>query len=161
MKNFWPDFALRVMRKLPLLVAASMAIGGQLWSAPMVVANHSFETFNPLNSNCGTACNFTEDEIPSWTSAGGSKGSFQPGPPTNTTYFNSIPDGVTIAYSNGPSISQTVGETVLLGLSYTLQVEVGKRNDQFPNLSVVELVIGDLLTGTVVTASGAAAPRGG
>ncbi|HTS55028.1 MAG TPA: PEP-CTERM sorting domain-containing protein [Burkholderiales bacterium] len=57
-------------------------------------------------------------------------------------YFNSIPDGITVAYSNGGTIYQTVGATVEAGVVYTLQVDQGFRKD-LADPGVVELVIGN------------------
>jgi hypothetical protein len=69
--------------------------------------------------------------IPAWTATGGvSFGEFQPGTQDGTTtYFSTIPDGITVAYTNDATISQTVGATVQTDVVYTLQVSLGWRND--------------------------------
>lgn len=125
-------------------------------SAPIVVNNFSFETLptGGLSSPCGTACSFSAGSIPGWT-VSGANGQFQPGPPANTTYFNSVPDGVTVAYSNGGAISQTVGQTVLLGFIYTLQVEQGVRND-IGDPGMIQL----LIDGAPIVATGTPAAPG-
>ena len=77
--------------------------------------------------------------IPGWVISG-AIGQLQPGPPATTTYFNSVPDGTTVAYSNGGTISQTVGATVQLGVVYTLLVSVGVRKD-FPDAGTEAIVV--------------------
>ena len=89
---------------LPVLTATAAA-------SPIPVANFSFETLPPggLPFGCaGTGCAFSEGPIPGWTNSGVS-GQFQPR--SNTLYFNFIPDGIRVAYSNDPggTITQTVG----------------------------------------------------
>jgi hypothetical protein len=92
--------------------------------------------------------------IPGWTNTG-SSGQFHPG--SNTLYFNFIPDGVTVAYSNdvGGTITQGVG-TVAASTTYTLMVDLGHRNDGFFSLGTVQLLIG----GTPITATGATPTSG-
>src|SRR5438105_1857893 len=123
------------------------------FGASISVVNASFETapVGGLPFLCGTGCSFSEDNIPGWVSSTpANSGQFRPGPPATTTYFNSVPDGITVAYSNGGSISQTVAPTVQLGDVYTLLVDVGVRKD-FPDPGTVQLVIGGT---TFVTAIG-------
>jgi len=120
--------ALRVA--LPLLVG-TLSLAPSSWAATITVTNPSFETLpnGPLPNSCGTGCAYSVDGvIPGWTTAGDT-GLFQPGPPATTTFLNSVPDGVTVAYANAGTISQTVGTLVQLGVVYTLTVDVGVRND--------------------------------
>lgn len=125
-------------------------------AAPITVNNASFETANTLDLACtGTGCLFNIAAIPGWTNTG-SSGTFQPGIPVNATYFSFIPDGNRIAYSNGPTISQTVAATVAAGTLYTLEVEVGNRAD-FPNTGNIALQIGT----TVYAATPVAIAQGG
>jgi hypothetical protein len=87
----------------------------------------------------------------------GSGGQFQPGVSSgNFTYFNSVPDGITVAYSNGGEISQTVSTLAAAGVTYVLQVDVGFRKD-VPDLGVVTLDV----DGHLVTATGTAAQLSG
>jgi hypothetical protein len=107
------------------------------------VVNSSFESLpsGGLPFGCGTACSYSEDAIPGWTNTGTS-GQFQPGSGSgNLTYFNFVPDGVTVAYSNGGTITQNVG-TATAGATYILEVDVGARNDGFHAPATVDLVIG-------------------
>jgi hypothetical protein len=102
------------------------------FAATIFVNNASFETLpgGGLPNGCGTGCFYSEDVIPGWTNSGFS-GQFQPGTQDGTfTYFNTLSDGITSAYSNDATISQTVTDTVQLGVVYTLLVDVGCRNDQ-------------------------------
>ena len=115
-------------------------------AGPVAVTNPSFETLpgGGLPFSCGTACAFSNGTaIPGWTASNASSGQFQPGPPTNTSFFNSVTDGTTIAYMDATgTISQTVSGTIsAAGLVYTLQVDVGKRKD-LPTTGSVQLLIG-------------------
>ena len=122
------------------------------------VANASFETLpaGGLPSGCGTGCSFSEAVIPGWSNSGIS-GQFQPGTPA-TTFFTSLPDGPTVAFSNDttPPISQTVGTKVQLGVTYTLMVDLGWRNDFGSFTSAADLMI----NGNAITAIGTAPTQG-
>jgi hypothetical protein len=79
----------------------------------------------------------------------GTSGQFQPG-----SYFNYVPDGVTVAYTNNAPIYQIVG-TVSAGTTYTLNVDIGVRtNDSTDTPGVGGLLIGSTFlaaTGTTPT----------
>jgi len=131
-----------------------MVVSG--YASPVVISNYSFE--NPagaLGSPCGTGCS-SMDMIPiGWTGSGG-VGLFQPGSSfENYSYFNYVPDGVTVAYSNGGMLSQVLADTVEAGVTYTLQVDWGARADNlFDSSATVALIIGNemvLATGTAPT----------
>ncbi len=84
-------------------------------------------------------------------------GQFQPGVPEgNFAYFDTLPDGPTVAYSNDGSISQTVGSTVELGVTYKLLVDQGLRKD-IGDPGTVALVIGN----NAILASGTPPAPGG
>ena len=87
------------------------------------IQNPSFEITNPLNQSCaGTGCAFNGGPIPGWTGGG----SFQP----SSVFFNlPLPDGNIVAYTNGGSISQTLGVSLDPNSMYTLSVFVGDRLD--------------------------------
>jgi hypothetical protein len=56
-----------------------------------------------------------------------------------------VPEGQNVAYSDGPTLSQTLSATLSSHTSYILQVEVGRRTDfPFPGY-VVQLWAGDTL----------------
>jgi hypothetical protein len=57
------------------------------------------------------------------------------------TTFNALTDGITVAYAVAGTIQQTVGVTAQSGVTYTLQVELGRRND-FENQGVIDLIVG-------------------
>lgn len=121
------------------IAAAVFAATTTAFAAPITVLNPSFETFNPLNIACpGTDCAYNVDTIPDW-GGGPFTGSFRPG--NNSLYFNSIPDGNIVAYVFDGELNQTVSETVQLGVTYTLQVDIGERKDRAPG-GVAYLVIG-------------------
>ena len=98
---------------------------------------------------------FSIAPIPGWVNAGDS-GQFQPGI-NGGAYFNTLSNGPTVGDSNGGTISQTVGATVQAGVVYTLQVDVGLRNDACcQTFGTVQLLIGD----TVIQATGSLPPQG-
>jgi PEP-CTERM motif len=147
-------FILRV--GLPVLVL-TIILAANSYASPILVSNFSFETL-PLGGlpfSCGTNCSFSSGLITGWTVVG-TAGQFQPGPPATTAYFNSVPDGVTVAYDNNGSISQTVAPLVQLGVIYTLQVDVGVRKD-VGNPGTEALVI----NGNTYFATGVPATPGG
>jgi hypothetical protein len=103
------------------------------------VNNASFESLPSLGlpTTCaGAGCEYSNaqfpgQDIPGWTVSGSlAIGQFQPGPSSGTTtYFDSVPDGLTVAYAFNGTISQTVAPVVQLGVTYTLLVDVGQRKD--------------------------------
>ena len=128
---------------------------GTASAAVIPVANGSFETLPAagLPNPCGTGCSFSaNDPVPGWTGSGGF-GQFQPGPAAgNTTFFNTVPDGITVAYSNGGSLSQTVGAVAQAGVTYTLMVDLGFRKDALDN-ATAELVVGSNTIVNVLSAT--------
>jgi hypothetical protein len=111
-----------------LLTLALAAAPG--FASPIAVNNFSFETITGgvLGNACGAGCSFSVAAIPGWANTGDS-GQFRPGSPGNNSLFNAVPDGITVAYTNGPTISQLTGATVQLGVVYTLLVDIGSRKD--------------------------------
>jgi len=113
------------------------------WGDTVTIQNASFETTNPptLTPNCtGTGCAFNFGPPPGWEIPSGllnvAVGSFEPcglqpcGAASNSLYFNSaLPDGNIVAFINNGAISQTLGVSVLPDATYTLSVDVGRRND--------------------------------
>ena len=95
------------------------------------VDNASFEILpaGGLPTGCGTDCFYSLDLIPGWINNPADSGQFQPGVPATTTYFDSLSDGPTSAFSAGSPIVQIVGATVQLGVVYTLLVDIGSRKD--------------------------------
>jgi hypothetical protein len=124
-----------------LVLSALISSGAR--ASTILVDNASFETLpgSGLVNLCGTNCSFSVAPIPGWVVTGNT-GQFQPGPPVTTTYFNSVPDGITVAYTNSGTISQIVGVTAQAGLTYTLQVALGLRNDHLPEPGIIDLMVG-------------------
>jgi hypothetical protein len=142
------------LRFAALLAFVACFSVGEASANTITVNNSSFETIGPgglPNGGCGVSCSFSVAAIPGWTNSGVS-GQFQPGPPTNMSIFNDLPDGITVGYTNGPAITQTVGATVQDGVTYTLTVGIGFRKDTGFGGSA-DLVIGGvtdiLATGTI------------
>jgi hypothetical protein len=116
------------LRLLLLFASVATLSAGQAWAGSITVNNPSFEILpgGGLPNPCGTDCSYDGGGTPGWN---GGTGQFQPGPPATTAYFDYVPDGVTVGYSNGTPFSQTVGATVQAGIVYILTVEIGTRND--------------------------------
>lgn len=138
-----------ILKSATIAVLALAAIPAS--AASIAVANASFETLPPgsLPFPCGTACSFSAGSVPGWV-ATGATGQFQPGA---AGYYNYVPDGLTVAYINGGSITQTVAATAVAGSTYTLTSAFGIRND-FGNPGSIRLVVGSntiFATGTAPT----------
>jgi hypothetical protein len=105
----------------------------------IAVTNASFETLPPggLPSGCGAGCSFSAGSIPGWLTIGGT-GQFQPG---TAGFYNYVPDGLTVAYSNGGTIAQTVSVTAAAGATYTLTGAFGRRTDTI-NPGSISLFVG-------------------
>jgi hypothetical protein len=109
-----------------LLMAGLLLSAAGLSADVIPVNNPSFENTTGISFvSCGTGCAFSTTGVPQWTSSTTATGLFQPSP----SQFSFLPDGITTAYSNGGTISQTVGATVQAGLIYTLTVFLGQRFD--------------------------------
>lgn len=124
--------------KVSLRIAAIVILCGFLltFSAQgdinIAVNNSSFEILPPggLAFHCGPGCAFSAAAIPGWNDNPFSSGQFQPGTQAgNHLYFDTLSDGITSAYSNGGTISQTVGATVAAGRTYVLTIDIGQRHD--------------------------------
>ena len=123
-------------------------MAGALAAAPITVNNHSFETLAPGAGACaGAGCVFDHGPVPAWTAIGGDHGSWQPGLPVIAAYFNYIPDGNLVGYANNVTVEQTVGVTVVEGVTYTLEVEIGRRADGLSGTgpALAQLRIGESL----------------
>ena len=143
-----------------LMIASMLAASGisavPAAAASIAVANASFETqvLGDSFGYCGTGCSFSTNGIAGWAVSSG--GQFLPGPPATTTYFDYVPDGVTVAYSNGGTISQVLTAVGRAGGIYTLKVDLGVRHD-IGNPGSAALVIG----ANTIAAVGAPAAAGG
>jgi len=111
------------------------------------VNNPSFETLPagglPIPGYLGG--DYSVAPIPGWINSG-SSGQFQPGGPSGIVpnlYYNTLSVGPTEAYTNGGTISQTVGATVGVGITYTMLVDIGYRFDEsaFGPVAVADLLI--------------------
>ena len=126
-------------------------------TSAIFVANSSFETLpvSGLTNACGVGCSYSTGAIPGWSGSNSFSGQFQPGTPWFTTPPS---DGsATMAWSQGPTISQTVLPTVQLGVTYTLMVDLGLRLDPGPTFAAsAGLLVDDVrLDETVPEPSGA------
>lgn len=141
-----------------LLFVNSIVAVGVAHAAAITVINPSFETFNPLTVDCsvGSAgCAYNVSGVPGWTSTG-ITGSWQPGA-VPSIFLNFLPDGPTSVYSlDNSSLTQTVAQTAVAGITYTLKVEIGNRKDQPPG-GYAQLLIG----GNTIAATGGPIAEGG
>lgn len=122
------------------------------FAATITVANPSFETLPSgwPNVTCGGTCAYDVGlPIPSWNSTGSETGQWRTGGfAGNPPAF----DGSILAYTNGGTISQDVGNAVA-GLTYTLQVDVLHRTDEALT-GVVQLEIGGVVVATAPVVDG-------
>jgi hapalindole biogenesis HpiC1 cyclase-like protein/PEP-CTERM motif-containing protein len=105
----------------------------------IAIQNASFATTNPLSTSCGQDCAFNIGAIPDWvvTGTGGS---------WHTSSAFSSTNGVTVAYSNGGTISQTLtGTSLVANHTYTLSVDVGHRLDGLATNYSIALYAGNTL----------------
>jgi len=137
------------MKTVAALACALVATGLMAATAnagSITVLNPSFEIppagGYPLTGGCDgvPGCMYSETAIPDWVNAQIS-GQWQPGSTPSPFFFNSLPDGPTVGYTNGPNISQTVSAAAVPGDTYTLTVDVGYRKD-LVSQPYVELVVG-------------------
>ncbi len=148
------------MNKIQLgILGLALAMGAQ--GASIMIANASFEDNVPTTNGCGVDCVFHPGMMSGWQPTGvpANYGTFKPGPPSTTAFFDLIPDGVNIGYAHfGSELTQTVGVTAVAGLTYTLEVDLGWRKDYgIETLGFIELVIGT----TRVLATGTTPAQGG
>lgn len=152
-----------------LLAAAMMALASPTFAGAIPVVNGSFETlpagvppfpYACSGSGCGFTGSYSATTIPGWTISGQgstdvyvSPGQWQPGPTTGNDYFNYLPAGPTIAYSNQGSLSQTLDALTVAGATYTLTVDVGYRLDGYDVLGMELLIVNGV---DVADASGTA-----
>ena len=143
------------VRLLPKVVATIILFGGSVFAAPLTVDNFSFEL-------PGNAPNGSGGTIPLWTDGDGAAAGAGTFNPTASRYplSSGATNGDNVAFSNGPTISQTLSATYQPNTIYTLQVDVGDRNDtSFPGFDV-QLYSGGVLVGSA-SETHVSVPNGG
>jgi len=132
---------------LPILILGCFA---PMASADSIsIANPSFETSNSLVFSSPGLGSWNNGPIPGWGTFANA-GSWQPGPAA----FSSVPDGTTVAYSNGGFIYQSLGVPLLANTTYTLSVDVGHRFDGFTNTYGLALLADTTLLNSVTGSTG-------
>ena len=133
---------------LLLSVLTLSFVAAPAWADTIAITNPSFETvdpLHPLNQSCAAGCTFNTS-IPGWTISGNAGqfpgGQFQPG---SSFFAQPVPDGSIVAYSNGGTISQTLGASLTPNTIYTLSVDVGRRLDAGVNNYSLELLAGTMV----------------
>jgi hypothetical protein len=112
----------------------------------ITIQNASFEMANSFPYSSPGFGVWNNGPIPGWTILSGGAGSWQPGPAA----FSSVPNGSTVAYSNGGFIFQTLGVSLLANTTYTLSVDIGHRLDG----DVTNYALSLLAGGTVLNSLG-------
>ncbi len=141
---------------LLLSVLTLSFIAAPAWADTIAVTNPSFEMVDPL-SLTQTAPGYgiwNNGPISGWTISGGGAGSWQPGPAA----FTSVPDGKTVAYSNGATLSQTLNASLSPDTTYTLSVDVGHRLDGLATNYTIELLAGSMLLNSLGGSNGVITP---
>jgi hypothetical protein len=137
--------------KLSALLAIFVCLSfGRAMAGDITILNYNFAAPVALPGGCGTNCSYDNGIIPDWTIAGGSTsaGVIEFGAGSGT---NMAPGGGFAAWSNGPSITQTLSATVVAGETYTLGVYLGERGDCCSFTSSGGITVGSTfyaLTGT-------------
>ena len=103
------------------------------FAASLTIVNPSFE--DPVLANGAFTVN-PGVGVPGWTDfISGPTGVFNPSSAAgHYTTEEIIPDGANVAYSNGGFFCQILSDTLQTNTKYTLDVDVGKRNDGVPTL---------------------------
>jgi hypothetical protein len=126
--------------------AVTVLLSGWVLAGPIAITNPGFETVGPgVLANSNPSFGSWGYVIPGWT------GEATP-PPVAAGVFRPIasisvpPEGLNVAFANGPTIGQVLTGTTLAPLTnYVLTVEVGQRFDQASSNYLVELLAGTTL----------------
>jgi hypothetical protein len=142
-----------------LLAVLTLALtAAPAWADAITVTNPSFEMIDPAHPLGYSAPGigiWNLGPIPGWA---GVAGSWQPGPAA----YNSVPDGKTVAFSNGGAIYQTLNGSLTPYTTYTLSVDVGHRldgTDGYPTGYTIELLAGGVVIDSISGFS-ASIPKG-
>lgn len=128
----------------PFLLALLLA---QVVATGPVIQNPSFEQSAVL-PNVDTALgSYSVGGVPGWTVTGAA-GLWQP---TAREFTSALPDGSTLAWSNGGTLSQDLGVPAAANATYTLTVHVGRRIEGYVATYTVNLNAG---TTNLCTATG-------
>ena len=128
------------MKRLLFALLCPLTLAAQ---TPVTIQNASFETHNTFDTGASGPCAVNDynlsGPIPSWAATGsGYFGSWQP----CSAFFTSIPDGSTIAFTNGPTLTQDLGVTAQANGTYTLNIYVGRRLDSVTGVALLEVLAG-------------------
>lgn len=128
---------------LLLAILAFAFIAAPASADSIAITNASFETVDPLTltQTAPGIGSWNNGPISGWTITGGNAGSWQPGPGA----FTSVPDGKTVVFSNGATISQTLNATLSPYTTYTLSVDVGQRLEGLASNYTISLLAGNML----------------
>jgi hypothetical protein len=135
---------MKFIARLALLAFLDMA-GVAFAQTPIAVQNPSFETGTLSTSNScpdGSISKWNFGPVPSWTVAGTASSSYGVLVPAHCVY-PSVPDGIAILYTNGPTLTQDLGISASAGSTYILTAYVGHRlNGNIAQSSTVSLFVG-------------------
>ncbi len=133
------------------ILVCMTVLSGTVRADNIPIVNPSFETpSGPFSNPCGTGCSYSVGSFTGWTTLNG--GEWQPG-----SYFNSIPDGSQIGYTNATrSLTQDLtGQSVLANSLYTFSFYLGERSDGQSGAYTISLdtILGGV-TSTLCTVTG-------
>jgi hypothetical protein len=141
--------------RLSVLVIMFGMLAGVARADGINVVNASFADTSSMTYSCGGSCTWNSGPIPGWTITG-SGGSYEPG---GTTYSSLPGDSVTVAWSNGGTISQTLsGVSLQPDSTYTYSVYVGQRSDNLVADYSISLDAGTTVLTTLTGSNGSIAP---
>jgi hypothetical protein len=127
---------LRVLFSLALLILVPFSYA----QTQIPVVNPSFEQGFAASGN-GAGGPWSYQTPTGWTkSGGGNSGLWQPD--TSGCGYKSIPDGTTVVWNDGVTISQDLQQPALASQIYLVTVWVGHRNCEPPNSYTITLLAG-------------------
>lgn len=142
-----------------LITALSLSLPIAASAESITVLNPSFEILPSGTLLTGAPGPYSQGSaIPGWISSDPTNvndGVFQPDTISQIA-FNTVDDGPTSAWSRGATLSQAVGAVVSVGMTYTLMVDIGWRNDRAFDGSADLLI-----NGITYQAIGKTPPQGG
>lgn len=135
------------MRRCGSVLCMLAFFAGSCFADAVILNNSSFQNL-PSGGFTGNMDGAYEmGSVPGWTASGGTYGLWQP-----SGVYNYTPDGPTLAFITGGTLSQSAG-TVQADQTYTLSVDIGNRMMYSP-IGTVDLSINGVTYEGVGTAPG-------
>jgi hypothetical protein len=126
------------MKRLVIALLFALPLYAQ---TPVPIVNPSFDvTPSVPNFSQGEGGAWGSTAPVGWNMTGGNGGLWQPD--TSSCGYKSIPDGITVAWSDGATFSQDLGP-IQSNTIYTVTVYVGHRNCEPTNTYIISLLAGN------------------